>query len=74
MHPGAAVARIIGMDKHSEPAANPRNLAGHAAACRAQADHFSKPERDLLVNIANTFDEMSLAADIRRAVAATRCW
>ena len=74
MHPGAPRPRIFGMDKHLATTTHGSNLANYAAACRAQAEHFSEPERDLLVKIANTFDEIRMRAELRRAVEVDRCW
>ena len=65
---------MLGMDKHFATTTHPSNLANQAAACRAQAEHFSEPERDFLVKIANTFDDIRMRAELRRAVEVDRCW
>jgi hypothetical protein len=62
------------MEKHSQLASPSSYLARQANVCRAQAEHFSQPERGLLVKMANSFDEIAADADVRKAVAANRCW
>jgi hypothetical protein len=70
VHPCAYRDRIQCMDKHSKVPSLGTDFARQAEACRAQAKHFSQPERDLLVKIANSFDEIAAAFDVRMS----RCW
>jgi hypothetical protein len=74
VHPDGQRDRILCMDKHSQLAMPSSYLARQADVCRAQAKHFSKPECDLLRKMANSFDEIAADADLRKAVAAGRCW
>ena len=61
------------MDNRPETPAH-SSLAGQAEACRTEAEHFSDPERELLLKMASSFDQIASGDDIRTAVEADRCW
>ena len=50
------------------------HLIDEAAQCRARARTVSAPERELLLKIADAFDEMATVAEARKGVAESRCW
>ena len=57
-----------------EVAVRSEEMTNEAAKCRAQARHFAPTERELLLKIAEAFEEMASRSAERDAVAAVRCW
>jgi hypothetical protein len=51
-----------------------QEFLSEAEQCRSRARTVSPAERELLVRIAETFEEMASAAEARRTVEETRCW
>jgi hypothetical protein len=51
-----------------------QHLIEEAKACRTHARTVTRSERELLLKIADAFEEMASVAEARKAVAETRCW
>ena len=51
-----------------------RDFVREARECRLMARVGPDGQRQLLLKLANAFEEIASAADARRAVEETRCW
>ena len=74
LRPAASNLRTSTSANQQEVAVSRDEMVCEAAKCREQARHFGRPERELLLEIANAFDEMAQKSGRRHGVAALRCW
>jgi len=51
-----------------------QQLFHEAEQCRVRARAAAKPERDLLLKMAASFEDIASTAEARRAIEETRCW
>jgi hypothetical protein len=51
-----------------------QHLVDEAKACRTHARTVTRSERELLLKIADAFEETGSVAEARKAVGETRCW
>jgi hypothetical protein len=49
-------------------------FTAEARECRLKAKLLGEPESELLLKIADAFDEIASRTEARQAIEATRCW
>ena len=74
LHPISRTARNPESEDKPEIAMSAQQMIEEAKECRVRARSATRQESELLLAMADAFDEIASAAEARKAVEENRCW